>query len=100
MNVNRGRRAAFAPAPQRSAWRAAALVALAGALITGCGNVCDDAADHEKECGYDDNDRYGGASCDGSIECTSQCFTKAPCGAFDGTDTHARDVYRECLKGC
>jgi hypothetical protein len=98
MNVSRGRGSAVAPF--RTARRAAALVALAGALCISCSNVCDEAADHVEECGFTDGDRYGGASCDGNLECSSECYIKAPCGAFDGTDAAARDAWLECINGC
>jgi hypothetical protein len=98
MNVSRGRRSILSPLGVTR--RAAALLALAAAMLSGCGGVCDDAVEHMEECGFEDNGRYGGASCDGTVECASECFLEAPCGAFDGTDVAAREKYVQCLDGC
>jgi hypothetical protein len=96
-DVGRGSASAL---PFRTAWLAAALVALASAPTAGCSNVCDDAVDHLDECGYDDGDRYGGASCEGEVACASECYVNTSCGAFDGTDAAARTDWLKCLEGC
>ncbi|WP_437901529.1 hypothetical protein [Sorangium sp. So ce124] len=90
-----------APGSARAARAAsAASIALAVALATGCGSVCDEATEHTEECGFHGSGISAEASCDGRVRCASACAAEAPCGAFDGTDATAFDRYQRCLEDC
>jgi len=57
----------------KTAMAASAIMALA-AFATGCGDVCDDAADI---CGDTADSGDEDAECTGELECTSQCIVDA-----------------------
>ncbi|WP_437787524.1 hypothetical protein [Sorangium sp. So ce1097] len=81
--------------------RAASLaLALAVAAASGCGGVCDEAAEHMEECGYQGGGTSSEASCEGDVRCASACAAEVPCGAFDGTDAAAFELYMRCLDAC
>ncbi|MGK4004127.1 hypothetical protein WMF31_15955 [Sorangium sp. So ce1036] len=109
MSEGKGRQWTEAPGGEREtpaarpggATRArAASIALAVALASGCGTVCDEAAEHIDECGYHGGGASSEASCAGASRCASACAAEAPCGAFDGTDPAAFDKYMRCLDAC
>jgi hypothetical protein len=71
---------------------ASAIMALA-AFGTGCGNVCDDAAD---VCGGGEGAEDGGdAECSGQAECVAQCIVDA-----DSCDLAGDADLQECIGGC
>lgn len=59
--------------------------------FTGCGNVCDDAADI---CGAE-SEGEGEGECEGVAECGSQCIVDA-----DSCDVLGNADLQECLSGC
>ncbi|WP_104982661.1 hypothetical protein [Sorangium cellulosum] len=75
-------------------------LALAMALGSGCGGVCDEAEDHMEECGYHGSGLTDEAACEGAARCASACAAEVPCGAFDGTDRAAFERYMKCLDTC
>ncbi|MGK3993197.1 hypothetical protein [Sorangium sp. So ce1024] len=81
-------------------WARAASIALALAVASGCGGVCDEAAEHMEECGYQGGGASSEASCEGDVKCASACAAEVPCGAFDGTDPEAFELYMRCLNAC
>ncbi|WP_437738715.1 hypothetical protein [Sorangium sp. So ce1335] len=78
----------------------AASFALTVAVASGCGGVCDEAAEHMEECGYQGGGTSSEASCEGDVRCASECAAEVPCGAFDGTDAAAFELYMRCLQAC
>ncbi|WP_437629427.1 hypothetical protein [Sorangium sp. So ce854] len=78
----------------------AASLALAVGVASGCGGVCDEAAEHMEECGYQGGGTSSEASCEGDVQCASACAAEVPCGAFDGTDAAAFELYMRCLDAC
>jgi hypothetical protein len=78
----------------------AASIALAVAVASGCGSVCDEATEHIEECGFHGGGASADASCDDRVQCASACAAEAPCGAFDGTDAAGSDRYKRCLAAC
>lgn len=109
MSEGKGRRWMEAPGGERGAHAArargntrarVASLALAVALASGCGTVCDEAAEHIEACGYHGSGPSSEASCAGAVRCASECAAEAPCGAFDGTDPEAFERYMRCLDAC
>ncbi|WP_437963261.1 hypothetical protein WMF04_26400 [Sorangium sp. So ce260] len=98
--MSRGRGRWWTEAPGSSGRARAASFALAVALASGCGGVCDEAEDHMEECGFQGTGLSSEASCEGAVRCASACAAEVPCGAFDGTDPAAFDRYRRCLDAC
>ncbi|WP_438002799.1 hypothetical protein WME89_28090 [Sorangium sp. So ce321] len=98
--MSKGRSRWWTEAPGSSGRARAAALALAVALAPGCGSVCDEAAEHTEECGYEGSDAAEEASCEGDVRCASECAAGAPCGAFDGTDAAAFERYMSCLDAC
>ncbi|XYH92563.1 hypothetical protein ACMHYB_32385 [Sorangium sp. So ce1128] len=98
--MSKGRGRWWTEAPGSSGRARAASIALAIALAPGCGSVCDEAAEHTEECGYEGSGASEEASCEGDVRCASECAAEVPCGAFDGTDAAAFERYMSCLDAC
>ena len=64
-------------------------VVFAGALTSGCGDVCDDAAD---VCGGDTAE--GGGECSGAGECTAECIVDQDTCDFSDPELEA------CISAC
>lgn len=62
--------------------------------FTGCGNVCDDAADI---CGGGEGEGEGEAECEGAVECAAQCIVDAD--SCDITDPDLSQCIVDCGTG-
>ncbi len=88
------------PGGARGARFSGIALALAVALVSGCGTVGDEAEERAAECGYHGSAASSEASCEGEVSCASECAAEAPCGVFDGSDAIALAQYMACLDAC
>ena len=72
----------------------AGLCAVMGIFTIGCGNACDDFADHAEECGFETAEGDSDAECTDEAAELAECLTDQSCDALkDGTG------FAECAGG-
>jgi len=84
----------------RTAWLAFALTAVAGALTTGCGDVCSEAEDRIEGCGSAVSEASEEEECTGVVECAAECINDASCEAIRGADPEGANALAGCLTAC
>jgi hypothetical protein len=65
---------------------AVGMMGLLAVVGTGCGNACDDAADHLEECGLSTGDGDGDGDCTDQAEAFANCIVDKDCDSIkDGS---------------